>query len=108
MKSDKIVQEKSRLEKIAENSWYSKGVNYYSIRYRGEILKRFIKDGNCLELGPAEGVMTEILVDYFEKVTCVEGSKIFCENLKNKFPNVNVINSLFEEFDTNEKFDAII
>ncbi len=108
MEENFLREEKERLEKIAEDSWYSKGVNYYSIKFRAELIKRFITRGVCLELGPAEGIMTERLVDYFTSVTCVEGSLLLSESLKKKFPTATIVTSLFEEFDTDIKFDAIV
>lgn len=59
-------------------------------------------------LGPAEGVMTEFLVKNYDDITVVEGSKTFSDNLKSTFPKITVVNKLFEEFDTNRKFDNII
>ncbi|MCS7279739.1 MAG: class I SAM-dependent methyltransferase [Thermodesulfobacteriaceae bacterium] len=82
--------------------------DYYSSMYRAKICRRFLSPGRCLELGPAWGNMTIHLVDYFKEMVCVEGSSIMCEYLRQKLPQVKVIQCLFEEFDTNEKFDAII
>jgi 2-polyprenyl-3-methyl-5-hydroxy-6-metoxy-1,4-benzoquinol methylase len=62
---------------------------------------------SCLELGPATGYMTEMLVDCFKQVTVVEGSV----ELFNKIPdfdNITKHNCLFENFETTEKFDTII
>lgn len=104
---DKNV-EKQNLDDLAENGLYSKGVNSITIKYSFNIITRFFKGGTCLELGTGDGVMTKDLIQYFESVTCVEGSKILCENLMKNFKDIIVINSLFEEFETEKKFDAII
>lgn len=42
------------------------------------------------------------------KLTVVEGSALFCEQIKKKLPSVNVANALFEEFEPEQKFDSII
>ncbi len=69
--------------------------------------KPYFKGDTCLELGPATGYMTKLLVPYFKNIICVEGSL----DLYNQIPyfsNVTKINSLFEDFYPNEKFDTII
>ena len=63
---------------------------------------------SILEMGPAEGVMTELLATTGKKLTLIEGSGLFCVNLRRRFPQANTIHSLFEEFEPNELFDNII
>jgi len=104
----KNIEEIKRLESIAKDSWYNKGANYVTIKYSFEVFKRFFIKGSLLEMGPAEGVMTEDLVNYFDDYTIVEGSSFFCNTLKAKFPKIKVVNSLFEDFKTNQKFDNIV
>ncbi len=99
--------ENERLAKIAKNSLYAKGANLNTIEYSFLIAKRFIK-GNVLEMGPAEGVMTEHLAKVAQNLTIVEGSQLFADDLKQKYPNVDVYCSLFEDFDTEKKFDTIV
>ena len=103
-----INNEKQKLDYIAKNNLYFKGVGAISAKYCFNIITRFFKGGTCLELGPADGFMTQYLIQYFNSVSCVEGSKILCENLMKNFKDIIVINSLFEEFETEKKFDAII
>lgn len=100
--------EMQRLAKLAENSWYCQGANYNMIQYSLEIFSRYITDGSILELGPAEGVATELLVKKYHDITVVEGSRLFCEQLGRKFPNITIVNSLFEDFQPERKFDNII
>lgn len=97
-----------RLENVAKDKWYEKGVNFFTIKYSGEIFKRFLIPGSILELGPAEGVMTKEMISITDKYTVVEGSKIYCDDLKVKFPNINIVNSLFEDYNPHEKFNNII
>ncbi len=102
------MEELSRLEKIAQNSQYAKGVNPYTIAYSFEIFKRYIKGENILEMGPAEGIMTEQLVKLPQKITVVDGAPHFCEQLRLRFPNIAVEQSLFEDYTPSKKFDNII
>ena len=101
-------EEKSRLEHIANNSLYDKGANAATIHYEFEVFRRFVLPGSILEMGPAEGLMTGHLVDLGQEVVCVDGSEFFSERLKEKYPSVEVITSLFEDFETDRKFDNIV
>ncbi|KZE77880.1 methyltransferase type 12 [Paenibacillus elgii] len=97
------------LEQISQNNLYLKNMNYLVSEYTDLIFSRYMKnDGTVLELGPAEGVMTEKLIKRCDDLTVVEGSKIFCEKISNRFPEINVIHSLIEDFKPNRKFDNII
>lgn len=100
-------KETTRLENIALDSVYAVGTNLCMIQYSFEILKRYLR-GAVLELGPAEGVMTEKLTLVTDSLTVVEGSKIFADDLKNRFPKAEIHCSLFENFKTNKKFDTIV
>lgn len=106
--SDHTAAERRRLEDIAGDSWYAKGVNGASVAFSGEIFARHFRGGSCLELGPAEGVMTGLLDRAFDSLTVVDGSERFCEALRERFPDAEVVQSLFEEFAPGRKFDAIV
>jgi 2-polyprenyl-3-methyl-5-hydroxy-6-metoxy-1,4-benzoquinol methylase len=100
--------EKVRLETISNVSLYSAGVNSASIKYSFKVAERHMVGDSILEMGPAEGVMTELLVATGKKLTLVEGSGLFCDALRRRFPQANIIHALFEEFQQNELFDNII
>lgn len=100
--------ERARLESISNVSLYAVGANSASMRYAFKILRRHMVGDSILELGPAEGVMTELLAGTGKKLTLVEGSKLFCESLRRRFPDADTVHSLFEEFRSSERFDNII
>jgi 2-polyprenyl-3-methyl-5-hydroxy-6-metoxy-1,4-benzoquinol methylase len=100
--------ELENLEKIALDTWYGKGVNAVMVEYTYKIFSRFIKSGSILELGPAEGIMTERLVARMQPLTVIEGSLTFSSSLKERFPNITVVHSLFENYRPTEKFETII
>jgi 2-polyprenyl-3-methyl-5-hydroxy-6-metoxy-1,4-benzoquinol methylase len=102
------VSEQDRLEAIAANSRYALGLNTRTTEYAGRIFARWWRGGSCLELGPAEGVMTELLPKEFTEITVVEGSERFCRDLRARFPAMHVVHSLFEEFRPEGRFDAIL
>ena len=52
--------------------------------------------------------MTELLAATGKKLTLVEGSALFCDSLRSRFPDANIVNALFEEFQSNQLFDNII
>ncbi len=104
----KMITEKERLQAVAEKSLYTTFANSMTIEYCYEIYSRFLKPGSVLELGPAEGLMTERLSKSYNDITLVEGSEFFCKQLKSKFPSVSVVNTLFEDYNPSQKFSNIL
>jgi 2-polyprenyl-3-methyl-5-hydroxy-6-metoxy-1,4-benzoquinol methylase len=102
------VSERERLEGIAADSWYADWVNASTIRYSGKIFARHWHGGRCLELGPAEGLMTAQLIEAFDDVVAVDGSERFCELLRQRYPTLEVVEALFEDFEPQGQFDAIV
>jgi 2-polyprenyl-3-methyl-5-hydroxy-6-metoxy-1,4-benzoquinol methylase len=100
--------EKARLENISNVSLYCAGVNSDTIKYSFKIAERHMVGDSILEMGPAEGVMTELLAATGKKLTLIEGSSLFCIDLRRRFPQANTTHCLFEEFEPNELFDNII
>jgi 2-polyprenyl-3-methyl-5-hydroxy-6-metoxy-1,4-benzoquinol methylase len=96
------------LDKIAQNSLYAVGANKVTIEYSFKVFSRHLHGQNILEMGPAEGVMTELLYKLGKKLTVVEGAETFCKSLQARFPNAEVINSLFEEYQPTQQFDNIV
>lgn len=77
------------------------------IRYRFEAEQEFFLGSLCLEMGPADGVMTELLVNHFKEIHVVDGDK----ELLNTIPeheNLVKYHSWFEEFEPTHKYDTII
>lgn len=103
-----LDEEASRLERIAAGSRYAAGVNADTIRYSFRIFERFLHGDSILELGPAEGVMTELLQRTGRHLTLVEGSEAFCRSLAARFPDAKVVHSLFEAFVPDNRFDNIV
>ena len=91
--------EQQRLDSIAADSWYSLGLNTRTVHYCARVFSRFWKGRRCLEMGPAEGVMTPHLARAFPELTVVEGAETFCRDLRQRFPQAHVVQSLFEGFE---------
>lgn len=98
----------SKLNEVANQSLYTTFTNSNTIQYSFKIFSRFLKPGKVLELGPAEGLMTGELLQYDPELTVIEGSSVFAAQLKEKFPSIKIIQSLFEETQLDEKFDFIV
>lgn len=102
------MAEVDRLQQISQQSLYSQGVMVTAIRHCHQVLQRWLRGGAVLEMGPAEGVMTERLVHDTRDLTVVEGSELFCQNLRARFPQVAVHHALFESFETERRFQTIV
>jgi 2-polyprenyl-3-methyl-5-hydroxy-6-metoxy-1,4-benzoquinol methylase len=83
-------------------------MNTASIKHSFRIFQRHMQGTSILEMGPAEGVMTDLLVTTGSRLTAVEGAPEFCESLRARHPGVTVVNSLFEAFEPRERFDTIV
>ncbi len=102
------MNERNHLENIAQNSLYSAGVNADMIVHSFKIFKRHIKGKSILEMGPAEGIMTERLHSLGLALTVVEGSQSFAKNLAECFPDIEVVHSLFEDYRPKQAFGNIV
>lgn len=100
--------ENHRLEEIAARSTYSRGLYAEALRYCFKIFKRHLVPGDLLELGPAEGLMTELLYGLGRELTVVEASSLFCDSLRARFPLARIENSLFETFQPKRRFANIL
>ena len=102
------ASEAGHLAAIAANSLYAAGPNRDSVLYSFEIFRRYLRPGSILELGPAEGVMTEHLAKLGQPMTLVDGAERFCADLKQRFPKANVVHTLFEDWHPKERFDNVV
>lgn len=98
----------TRLQGIAENSLYSAGVMGQEIRHYARIFARSLAPGAILEMGPAEGLMTDELTLLGRPLTGVEGAEVFCEQIKARHPHISVVNTLLESFEPLGTFGNII
>lgn len=101
-------KEIARVEKSADEAHYNDGYMGYATQYSCEVMKRFIIPGSILEMGPAEGVMTDLLCDDFDDYTIVEGAQRFVDMIKAKHSNIICHCSLFETFSPKRLFDNIL
>jgi len=70
-------------------------------------LRPHFRGRTCLELGPATGYMTRLLVKDFGRVTAVEGSGELLAQIPD-FANLEKVHALFEDFSPAVSFDTVM
>lgn len=78
--------------------------------YPQRILMNSKGASSILELGLGHGITTNIFSNNFDRHVVLEGSPAIIHNFKKKFPecDAQIIETYFEEFYTEEKFDVIV
>lgn len=86
------------------------GFNAILIKLRHEELKKYFIGTSCLELGCADGEGTKLLIDHFERIVAVDGSKKLIDRAKKEILNLKVsfIHSYFETLQLQESFDTVL
>ena len=101
----------SEHERLARASdWYTTeqlDIDRVVLAYRFQVFEPYLVGQSCLELGPAEGVMTRLLLDHFEKVTVVDGA-VDLLNMIPDHPHLTKVHSLFEDFNPEGQYDTIV
>lgn len=108
MTTDISTEERDRLDAIAAVSTYGSGANKASIAHAFEVIQRFVRPGPILEMGPAEGHMTDKLVELGQPLSVVEGAAVFCESLRQRWPSIDVHHALFEDFKPRQQYRTIL
>jgi len=100
--------ELARLETISGTSSYGAGPNQAMVAYSYTVFTRHMVPGSVLEMGPAEGHMTDLLAKSGRPLYVVEGSSMFCEQLQERYPHAIVTHALFEEYEPVTHFNNIL
>jgi 2-polyprenyl-3-methyl-5-hydroxy-6-metoxy-1,4-benzoquinol methylase len=100
--------ELNRLRTLADGNHYGRGLNASTIDYCFRVFSRHVIPGSCLELGPAEGLMTARLTATFDDLTAVDASPQFCASLRERHPSITVVESLFESYRPGRTFDNVV
>lgn len=107
-----MSSEHKHLESVAKSLDYAyiEGVNLNTVEYNAEIFKRYLKKGDSiLELGPAEGAMTDLLYPiYSENYTVVDAVVSYVDILKKRHPGIKGEATLIEEYQPTQYYDSII
>lgn len=103
-----MTSEHRRVESLSD--WYLKEQLDFDkrlIRFRYETLKPYLLGSRGLELGPAEGEMTQFLIHDFELLTVVDGASELLDKIPER-TNLVKIHALFEKFQPEKLFNSII
>jgi 2-polyprenyl-3-methyl-5-hydroxy-6-metoxy-1,4-benzoquinol methylase len=106
---DKMHKERNEVEQRGSTVSYNVGFHSDMIGFISKKVSPYYKGKSCLVMGPSEGGEQEAeLSNYFDHVTCVDGSSRVLEVLKKKCPEYTYVHALFEEAQFQNKFDTII
>jgi 2-polyprenyl-3-methyl-5-hydroxy-6-metoxy-1,4-benzoquinol methylase len=109
--SDVLAKVASRYHKEVIAGWSRLYEKKWAHSYK-RLLEHLPHRTSALELGCADGQMSEHLAADFESLTVVDGSQEFLALTKNRLTkgglgNVQYAHSLFEDYSTKEQFDAV-
>lgn len=86
------------------------GFNSVLLKLRYHELKKFFKGSSCLEFGCADGEGTKILLEHFNEVVGVDGSKKLIDKISReiKNPRAKFVLAYFENVQLQRKFDTVL
>lgn len=97
------------IQKIANHTGYLDRCMEHSLRYSKKILRKYLAaTKSVLEVGPAEGFITDFLYKHSGSLEIIEPSELFSDSLKTRFPAAKVNNCMLEDYKSSRKFDTII
>jgi 2-polyprenyl-3-methyl-5-hydroxy-6-metoxy-1,4-benzoquinol methylase len=105
------VQLTEKLEIIAQSYDSTKDFDYQLIRFDLRCMRGRLQGPKILELGCANGVMTESVSEMFPVVDVVDGSETYLKDVARRLSdrrNVRYFHSLFEDFVPADRYDSII
>lgn len=97
-------------EKNMDGTWYIReqlDFDKKMVGYRYKAIKPYIRGSHGLELGSADGQMTRFLINDFQTLTTVDGSRELLDCIP-QAPNLIKVHSFFEQFRPERRFDTIV
>jgi 2-polyprenyl-3-methyl-5-hydroxy-6-metoxy-1,4-benzoquinol methylase len=105
----RLDEEQRRLLALAPGFSSEDGFNARLIDFRFDAMRPFLDGrGSCVELGSADGRMTERLATVFDDLTAVDGTAAYVEQVARRLPQVTAVHSLFEDWEPGRTFDAAV
>ena len=78
-------------------------------RFKIRAFQPFFRPGRLLELGSHEGSFTELLVPYFDDITCLEASAVAIERARQRLGDrVTFVHGLIESAPIEDRYDAVV
>lgn len=90
-----------------EHRKYHYGFDDFNRRKLIEAFSPHFQPGKSLEIGAYKGAMTSLISESLGNLTVVEAAEDLALELTTKFPGVQVVNSLVEDWDVDQRFDNI-
>lgn len=104
----KSVDEKSRQDSFSwERSKFHTDYNAVLAHYKVVSCLENVQGSSLLDLACGDGLMTSMFAQHFERVVGVDASKTHIAEARRRAPNAHFFESLIEDFETDEKFDAV-
>ena len=101
--------EKKKLDNLSKTAVYVDSFQKKILNKTLDYCNKYFNGGNVLIMGASEhGYEIDKLIDKFEKIDVIEGSSKIVKNLKLKYKNINAKDILFEEFNSDKKYDLIL
>jgi 2-polyprenyl-3-methyl-5-hydroxy-6-metoxy-1,4-benzoquinol methylase len=103
-----VMQELERLEEVAVD-YRQDGFEGLMTHASADRLARCGTGSRCLEVGAAVGITTDYLSRQFESVVVIEPASRYAAMVRDRgLANVTVVETLFEDFVSNQKFHTIV
>jgi hypothetical protein len=104
------ADEFARIQASAENYRVSQTPDEAAVRLDSWWIEQYVKGPVILELGPADGVATALLLKRAVSLDVVEGSSKYCAMLRERVndPRVHITNSLYEDYQPSRVYDDIV
>lgn len=98
------------IEAYGENFTYAFDNNIILNWYPLRIMELSSKDSNLLELGIGHGFSTNRFSQHFSSHVVIDGSASVISQFREHYPNssATIVESYFENFDTESRFDLIV
>jgi len=78
--------------------------------YAQRVIDKFPGNSSVLDLGLGHGITANIFGNHFTDYTILDGSQEIINKFKTEFPEntTNIVNTFFEDFKTDKRYDLII
>ena len=106
----RLEDERRRLSQLAPDFSSEHGFNARLIDFRFDAMRPFLEGrASCVELGSADGRMTERLATLFpHDLTAVDGTREYVDEVARRLPQITAVHSLFEAYAPGRTFDAAV
>jgi 2-polyprenyl-3-methyl-5-hydroxy-6-metoxy-1,4-benzoquinol methylase len=95
-------------DKVASIYNVEKDFDYCNTKLAARIIMPFCEGKTVMEIGSADGVMTEDLIHAARSLSVVEPAKRYCRKISRKFTNVTVHNCYLEELDNATTYEVVV